>query len=197
VPKDRKPRLTLPYWIAQALNLPDADAIKWMTQIGLPALSDRHEVAKWLGHLLSTCDLSEQPRAYHDGSYVDILDRQKPLFERFCQGVFLDKADSEGNPTPFTYINETIAYRSYITLCKMLNGGRGVMADQRFRADLGEWMEANAPHIQRKEAWQGQGSRHVRLWRNTRVGHLRLAEANDSEYLIGEPGHEWWVGPDI
>ena len=73
VPKGRTPRLTLPYRIAQTLDLSEADAIKWMTQIGLPAFSNRHEVAKWLGHLLLTCNLSEQPRAYHEGSYVKSL----------------------------------------------------------------------------------------------------------------------------
>ena len=147
VPKGRTPKLTLPYRIAQVLDLSASDAINWMTQIGLPTLSDRHEVAKWLGHLLLTCDLSEQPRAYHDGSYVEILERQKPLFERFCEGVFLDKAGAEGKPAPFNYINETTAYRAYISLCKTLNTGHGAMADQRFRADLKDWIEANAPHI--------------------------------------------------
>jgi hypothetical protein len=198
VPKGRTPKLTLPYRIAQVLDLSASDAIKWMTQIGLPTLSDRHEVAKWLGHLLLTCDLSEQPRAYHEGSYVEILERQKPLFERFCEGVFLDKAGAEGKPAPFNYINETTAYRAYIVLCKALNTGHGAMVDQRFRADLKDWIEANAPHIQRKEHWQGYGQQHhVRLWFNTRLSELSLNEANDSSYLIGDPGREVWVGPDI
>jgi Family of unknown function (DUF5906) len=198
VPKGRSPRLTLPYRIGQALGLSEADAVKWMTHVGLPALSDRHEVAKWLGHLLVTCDLSEQPRAHHEGSYVEVFDRQKPLFERFCEAVFLDKADADGTSVPFTYINETTAYRGYVTLCKVLNTGYGMMADQRFRSDIKDWMEANAPHIKRKEVWQGSyDKKHVRLWHNTRIGDLRLAEANDCSYLIGDPGREAWAGPDV
>jgi hypothetical protein len=93
-----------------------------MTQVGLPALSDRREVAKWLGHLLLTCDLREQPRAHHEGSYVEVFDRQKPLFERFLEAVFLDKTDADGTSVAFTYLNDTTAYRGY-TLCKVLNTG--------------------------------------------------------------------------
>ena len=56
-----------------------------------------------------------------------------------------------------------------------------MMADQRFRSDIKDWMEANAPHIKRKEVWQGSyDKKHVRLWHNTRIGDLRLAEANDA-----------------
>ena len=151
-----------------------------MTRIGLPALSDRHEVAKWLGHLLTTCDLSEQPRAYHDGSYTEVLERQTPLFQQFCEAVFLDKVDANGKPTPFQYINETIVYEGYILLCKKLNGGRGWMGHRSFRSDLRDWVESNAPHIQRKEEWQGCGQEHhVRLWYNPSVDNLRLNELND------------------
>jgi hypothetical protein len=169
-----------------------------MTQVALPALSDRHEVSKWLGQLLMTCDLHEQPRAYHEGSYREVFDRQKPIFERFCEAVFIDKIGPDGKSITFEYINETIAYRGYVSLCKTLNTGHGIMADQRFRSDLRDWLEANAPHIKRKEAWQGyNGARHVRVWHNTCVGDLRLADANDSDYLVGDPGREAWVGPDI
>ena len=198
VPKDRKPRLTLPHRIAQALDLSESDAIQWMTKVGLPALSDRHEVARWLGHLLTTCDLSEQPRAYHDGSYVEVLERQTSLFQRFCEAVFRDKVDAKGKTFPFTYINETTAYVGFTTLVKRLNGGRGWMGDRTFRSELKDWMESNAPHIQRKEEWQGHGQQHhVRLWRNTQLRDLRLDEANDTSYLVGDAGRESWVGPDV
>ena len=80
----------------------------------------------------------------------------------------------------------------------MLNTGHGVMADQRFRSDLKDWIDANAPYIKRKEAWQGTfEKKHVRLWHNTRMSHLRLTESNDACYLIGDPGREAWVGPEV
>jgi hypothetical protein len=144
-----------------------------------------------------TCDLSEQPRAYHDGSYAEIVERQKPLFDRFCEAVFSDKVDAEGRPAPFTYINETTAYKGYIALCRTLNGGRNMMRDHTFRAELSDWLSGNAPHLQRTQAWQNHGSSHVRLWYNSRLSDLRLAVANDSKYVEGDPGREWWVGPEV
>ena len=71
-------------------------------------------------------------------------------------------------------------------------------AIRTFRADLKDWMETNAPHIHRKDHWQDIGQRrHVKLWHNSALDGLRLDEANDSDYLIGDPGREVWAGPDV
>jgi hypothetical protein len=171
---------------------------RWLKEVALPIYASKHEVAKWLGHLFLTCDLSTQPAAFHGASYDDVMERQKPFFEQFCEAVFLDRM-IDGKQYTFDYINETTAYAGYAALRKSLNNGRGIMGIRTFRPDLRDWLAEHAPHIERKEKWQGYSQTdHVRLWFNTRhLEKLRLGDSNDTKYLIGDPGRESWVGPSV
>ena len=182
VPK-QEPRLTLRHHIAQRFGLSESEAYKWLKEVALPVYASKHEVAKWLGHLFLTCDLSTQPTAFHGASYDDVMERQKPFFEQFCEAVFLDRM-IDGKQYTFDYINETIAYAGYAALCKSLNNGRGIMGIRTFRPDLRDWLAEHAPHIVRKEKWQGYNREdHVRLWFNTRLlEKLRLEDSNDTKY---------------
>ena len=73
------------------------------------------------------------------------------------------------------------------------------MGIRTFRPDLRDWLAEHAPHVVRKEKWQGYNQAdHVRLWFNTRLlGKLCLEDNNDIKYLIGDPGRESWVGPSV
>jgi hypothetical protein len=197
VPK-QEPRLTLRHHIARRLGLSESDTYKWLKEVALPIYASKHEVAKWLGHLFLTCDLSTQPTAFHGASYDDVMERQKPFFEQFCEAVFLDRM-IDGKQYTFDYINETTAYAGYAALCRSLNNGRGIMGIRTFRPDLRDWLGEHAPHIVRKEKWQGYSQAdHVRLWFNTRhLEKLSLEDNNDTKYLIGDPGRESWVGPSV
>ncbi len=137
---------TLDYWIARhegwitddmhddQRDVACRQAKQWMHDHGFAILTDRQQIACWLGHLLLTYGELPHPMPLHGADFKRLMGIQKPVKERIVEAVFNDPS--------FTHIEKKVLYKAYRLLSDE-SGHRGKVRDHVFYAFVETWLKAN------------------------------------------------------
>jgi hypothetical protein len=202
---------TLDYWIARHLgwitdDMHDDDrkaacqqGKQWMHDEGFAILTDRRQVAFWLGNILLTYGELPHPMPLHGADFRRLLNIQKPVKERIVEAVF--------NDPDFTHIEKKVLYRAYRLLSDE-SGHRGKVRDHVFYAHVDTWLKANKRiDIGEKRERMDDDHQHM-IWYSKAVDPRLCKEENSARYIdnylprYDKEGREIratmrWVGPEV
>ena len=83
---------------------------------GFAILTDRQQIACWLGELLLTYGELPHPEPLHGADFRRLLNIQKPVKERIIEAVFNDPG--------FTHIEKKVLYKAYRLLSDKFGASR-------------------------------------------------------------------------
>jgi uncharacterized Zn-binding protein involved in type VI secretion len=202
---------TLDYWIARhegwiTDEMPHDQreaachrAKQWMHDHGFALLTDRQQVACWLGHIVLTYGELPHPMPLHGVDFRRLLHIQKPIKERIVEAVF--------NDAGFTHIEKKVLYKAYRLLSDE-SGHRGKVRDHVFYAHVETWLKANKrADIGEKRERMDDDHQHM-IWYSKAVDPRRCKEENSARYIdnylprYDSEGREIracmrWVGPEV
>jgi hypothetical protein len=202
---------TLDYWIARHQSWITEDtpsdgrevacrrAKQWMHDDGFAILTDRHQIACWLGHLLLTYGELPHPTPLHGSDFRRLLNIQKPVKERIVEAVF--------NDADFAHIEKKVLYKAYRLLSDE-SGHRGKLRDHVFYAFVATWLKANKrSDIGEKRERMDDDHQHM-IWYSKLADARLCKKENSARYIANylpsydDQGREVrttmrWVGPDV
>jgi Family of unknown function (DUF5906) len=191
-------------WIADDMHDDRCEAAcrrakQWMHDQGFAILTDRQQIACWLGHLLLTYGELPHPTPLHGADFKRLMGIQKPVKERIVEAVFNDPG--------FTHIEKKVLYKAYRLLSDE-SGHRGKVRDHGFYAFVETWLKSNKrTDIGEKRERMDDDHQHMIWYSKTAEGRLCKQE-NSARYIANyKPSHDddgreirttmRWVGPEV
>jgi hypothetical protein len=202
---------TLDYWIARhegwiTDGMQDRQrgtacqrARQWMHDHGFSILTDRQQIACWLGYLLITYHELPHPMPLHSADFRRLLNIQKPVKERIVEAVF--------NDSGFSHIEKKVLYKGYRLLSDE-SGHRGKVRDHVFYAFVETWLKANKRNdVGEKRERMDDDHQHM-IWYSKAADSGSYKQENSAQYIANfEPSYDKdgreiratmrWVGPEV
>jgi len=189
------PGQPLEYWIARERGwiAPEVTALterepiyqqarQWMHETGYGIVTNKDNVAKWLGHLVRKYADAGLPTPLHGDDYQRVSDLQKPTHEAFIAAVL--------GAEEFKYIERGVFLEGYRITCR--DHGYRPIGSKRFYHAVRSHARLHMPEL--VEIERVIGDKHLRFFsRIPQAHHVN----NRERYLDSGPAGPFWVGPAI
>lgn len=168
-------------------------AKQWMFDEGFKLLTDKAQVAHWLGYLFLKHSDRPHPMPLHGEDYRRLLGIQEKVEKRIIAAVF--------NDPDFSHIASRTLYEGYKLEAERA-GQKGKLKDSRFDSQIAEWLKANdMTHIKKErvqQTWLDGGKTEKRtVWYDASKQERLRKIVNDFQYLTEEGHKSRWCGPEI
>jgi hypothetical protein len=178
------------YWLEQETGWSREQAFDWITTEGVRICADPIEVGKWLYGLQQKYAGMAQPQALHAADFIDLMEKQKGLYERMFEAVF--------NDPEFTHIEPKVLFAGYIALAREEGGNRGfTIGRTTFYERAEEWLLLHKPAIKKQIVHTDSNHKRAVYMDSQMLPSAHFKLDNADKYIAGIGPHALWHGPDL